>query len=516
MGKRILRAIFIGAIVSLGMMAAQAPTASAATSLLSETFTGNSTAPGVWTYGGNGSSTACLTAGNNTTPAGSVPACDPSNPPDSTGDGVLRLTNNTRSQAGFVILNTPLNSSQGFSVKFDMYQYGGSGADGIGFALIDGSYSPTTHGGAGGSLGYGKNTLLEASGTRDTRGIEGGYMGVGFDVFGNFPVTHCSGANPSGPTCAGFLPNSVSVRGAHTADYDLVTSKVAAGNIGIQANDRAAARRTVTINVSPTQHMTVFVDYHDGNGAIVELSNVDITAVGDSSSPYPSTFKIGFTGSTGGQTNYHEIRNLSIETLGPDLTISVTPRVPTITSGAQAIFDAIVTNEPVAVSTLGDITSTFTLPSGFTQTSAGGDGWNCTLSGQTVTCTRPGSGANALQAGESAPTIVITANTDGTIPVGDYTINASVSTLADTNSLNDADTATISVITPIDPPTPTPEPTPPIVEEEDPEPIAPVTPRTPDTGAQPITLGVGVAALIATVALAGIILTARHLSHSKK
>ena len=432
-------------------------TSFAATDLLNESFTGSSTVPGQWTYGGNG---ICLTAGDSTTPAGSVPACG-ATALDAAGSGVLRLTANAGGQAGFVILNTPLNAQQGFRVAFDMYQYSMSArpADGIGFMLIDGSYSPTTHGGSGGSLGYGRNVYRQDTNTTGYSGILGGYAGVGFDVYGNFSATSCAGASV-GPGCTGYRANGIGIRGSAANQYRLVESVSASGPMHVATNNRADAVRSVVVSVSPTQLMTVSVDYHDGNGPIVELNGVDLTLI-NGAGAYPSTLKMGFSGSTGGYTDYHEIRNLAIQTLDPDLSIALSSDQVALAEGSTGTITAVVSNASSAASTSGVITSTVTLPDGLVLQSASGAGWSCTITGQTVSCTRPGSGADALQAGASASPITIVAKTlAGSLGVKNVT--GSVSTVFDVNVANDQTSLDMAVIKPNE--------------------VSPSTPSAPNTG----------------------------------
>ena len=81
--------------------------------------------------------------------------------------------------AGSVLYNRPIPASAGVSMVFRQFQYGGTGADGIGFFLVDGSTNLTATGANGGSLGY-----AQKDGTQP--GIVGGYIGVGFDAYGNF------------------------------------------------------------------------------------------------------------------------------------------------------------------------------------------------------------------------------------------------------------------------------------------------------------------------------------------
>src|SRR5574337_138139 len=152
---------------------------------------------------------ACLTAGNNT---GSIPACSglsyysgktlvggvTGRLPDPVGQGALRLTNgdtttggNGNNQTGAVVSNFTFPSNQGVQVTFSTVTYGGngytntplgqqSGADGITFYLADGPTPPTVASFAG-RPGY---SCANDKSTPD--GVQGGYLGVGIDEYGNF------------------------------------------------------------------------------------------------------------------------------------------------------------------------------------------------------------------------------------------------------------------------------------------------------------------------------------------
>src|SRR5450830_1474774 len=135
---------------------------------------------------------ACLTAGNGT---GSIPACYgnsyySSNTlvggqsgllPDPVGSGALRFTNNYYFQTGAILSNFTFPSGSGLSVTFSTVTYGGTGADGIGFFLMDGALNPSAVGGSGGSLGY---SCSNTNGKMD--GLVGAYIGLGIDEYGNF------------------------------------------------------------------------------------------------------------------------------------------------------------------------------------------------------------------------------------------------------------------------------------------------------------------------------------------
>ena len=190
--------------------------------IISDTLTGTSSS-----YDWQSLAGACLTAGNN---SGTIPACvglpyysgktlvggaagNLGTTGDPVGQGALRLTNgatdtgtNGNNQTGAVYSKFSFPSSQGLEVTFKTVTYGGngfvnhlnqkSGADGIAFFLTDAdkvtSVGPTTKTGAfGGSLGY---SCANAKNNND--GLEGAYIGLGIDEFGNF-------SNPGDNTASG-------------------------------------------------------------------------------------------------------------------------------------------------------------------------------------------------------------------------------------------------------------------------------------------------------------------------
>ena len=107
---------------------------------------------------------ACLTAGNNT---GSIPSCtarDRIKVADPVGEGALRLTDNRKWDAGWLVSKFALPSNEGLevtwtSVAYDGDDFSGHGADGLSFFLIDASSvtridATLPLGAGGGSLGY--------------------------------------------------------------------------------------------------------------------------------------------------------------------------------------------------------------------------------------------------------------------------------------------------------------------------------------------------------------------------
>ncbi len=147
------------------------------------------------------------------------------------------------------------------------------------------------------------------------------------------------------------------------------------------------------------------------------------------------------TVATAGDTNSVNNSSTDSVTLGPDLSISKT-HTGNFGSGLNGIFSIAVTNVGGA-STSGTITVTDTLDSNFTFKSANAPGWNCSASGQTVTCTNAG----PLAPGVSAATIPLVVAVNAAAPAS-LTNTATVSTTGDTNSSNNSSTDTVNVIPP--------------------------------------------------------------------
>lgn len=360
--------------------AAVLPGASYAQLVISDTLTGVASS-----YDWRALNGACLTAGNNT---GKIPACTDLNYygtttqvggttgrlPDNPGSGALRLTNgdyqagtNGNNQTGAVVSNFTFPTNQGLQVTFTTVTYGGnaytnangakSGADGISFFLADGSQPPTV-GALGGSLGY---SCSNGNPTYD--GVQGGYIGLGIDEFGNFSNSSDNtntGANPNGG--AGAIPGRISLRGAGNTNWAYLngtypsyypsaltasqrqaavqntcrtgkvwdyssarnpkqTSTKAGNNYGYITGDTLSG---VTIynqeaTNSPTRGAATPITYalsitNDGllslsysvNGGTTQpvITNQSITA---SNGPLPSSFRFGFSAGTGGGSNVHEI-----------------------------------------------------------------------------------------------------------------------------------------------------------------------------------------------------------------
>ncbi|WP_293013010.1 PKD domain-containing protein [Mongoliibacter sp.] len=241
-------------------------------------------------------------------------------------EGVLRLTDAAEDQSGYIYVDIPFPSAFGIKASFDYYMYGGSGADGITVFLFDANIDNFSPGGFGGSLGY--------SPRNNEPGLTGGYLGLGFDAFGNFGNTTEGRIGGFGGNSNNLFPDAIVLRGPAQGGYAFVT--------GIQTNDPGpfslppnqnfpvSSGEGINVRVTdPNQvgYRKVFVDMEPNPGGEGYLVSVDMIVTTEQGNPRdvsifsrvlfefpaPENLKIGFAASTGGLTNIHEIANLQVE-----------------------------------------------------------------------------------------------------------------------------------------------------------------------------------------------------------
>jgi hypothetical protein len=308
------------------------------------------------------SQSVCLTAKtiiNVITATDPVPGCAPglTGLPiggDTPGRGALRLTSNRvayqalgpnnqprplseQGERGSFIIDRSFARNQGLVIEFDFFIYNGRGngtppgADGISFFILDGAEANPRPGAFGGSLGYAQATNA-GGGTDD--GVTQGFIGVGFDVFGNF-----SAATEGRQGGSGFSPDSIVLRGSGngTNGYNFINRVQSNTIIGTGLDDATTigngqeklrsqgiqgrhARITISKdgfltvelstvtgdNVPNRPYQTVFNNLNLNQGSPLNQAG-QIAAI-------PATFKFGFAASTGFSTAIHEIQNFIITT----------------------------------------------------------------------------------------------------------------------------------------------------------------------------------------------------------
>ena len=273
---------------------------------INEAFTGPTTPS--FTLGAGGTSAAAQLTGTATVP------------------GYLRLTNNTTNQAGYATLNSSFASPAGFSISFEFFSFNAAvgstsstttGADGISVFLLDANGTDPripgqfTIGAFGGSLGYAQKTAVSGAVTTDVPGVSKGYLGIGLDEFGNY-------SNPTEGRIlgTGFVPEAVALRGPGTGitGYEYLTgTKTLPFPLSFPASLTEASATSADYRKA-----YIFVIPVAGGGYNVTVriqrgpSTVVTTTFNYPIANPPANLRVGFAASTGGGTNFHEIRNLAI------------------------------------------------------------------------------------------------------------------------------------------------------------------------------------------------------------
>jgi len=422
-------------LVFLGLLCPPAPATgqSGFTFPLSESFTGSSV-DSSWKLGGS----AVLTSGSQ----------DPAN------NGWLRLTANTTYQGGYAYYNTPIPTGRGLVVTFDYGAWGGSGADGLTFFLFDGATTTFTLGASGGSLGYAQKTGVN--------GLSNGYLGLGLDEFGNY-------SNPNegrigGP---GHRREAVAIRGPGNllAGYqylagtgtlipalprlDCPTNFTGVTGIGITGScgGSGAPRPADTIYYRQVQ-ITVTPVGAAYQVAVAMKFNKDAASWTPLFGPFtmptsaPGTLKMGFAASTGGSTNYHEIRNLVVTQQVSDLTGAKAVQNATTGGGSVAPGDellyTVVLNNNTSTA-INSVTFSDTLPANTAYVANS----LSAPTGASLNGTGPISITNITVPGNGQATLTFKVRVDNPIPVGVTQIsNQGAFTYGGVAALTDGDAQT--------------------------------------------------------------------------
>ena len=407
--------------------------------LYQQPFTGTDTLLGDWiSKSTGGKSRPCLSAADKPT-TGGIPECvavaSGAGKADAAGDGAFQITTNNNDESGFGLFTRPLETAKGIEVDFDFYQYNAHtykdslpparGGDGITFFLINGAASPAAAGDAGGSLGY--------------RNLPGALIGLGFDEFGNFSDPRWGGTG--GP---GERPNSVVLRGAEATGYQYIAGAKAPAMLAVDAaTARDRAKRHVTIKLSTRNVLSVYVNFFNGKGLQRVIGPINLNKI-KGQPVLPPTIKFGFAAATGSATAFHDITGMTVASLPPDLRIAVS-HAGAFQPGGTGSYRLTVNDDSGAGPTTGPAAVTFHVPDGLTPQSPSGDGWQCSVSGQVVTCTR----SDVLASGAVYPPIsipvAVAASASGTV-----TATAAVSDPNDTGTVgkNATDSVTLGVLSP--------------------------------------------------------------------
>ncbi|OYY22418.1 MAG: hypothetical protein B7Y68_08495, partial [Thiotrichales bacterium 35-46-9] len=266
---------------------------------------------------------------------------------DPVGAGYLRLTSQLADQAGYARSTRKFPSRYGVTVNFEYYTWNSGSptytADGLSFFLFDATASGAFQiGGFGGSLGY-----AQRSSPTQVSGLSKGFLGIGFDEFGNF-VTETEGRQGGNGTDLLLNQSNVGLRGDGDGDalvatnYEYLThtrttdggvdggsfqihgdvngrDNGIAGLTPLLAGYRKAKIEIIPVDLAnnpdtisaPTRYkVNVWITTGDPGGAVEHRVINDYIYI--PSSAVPDSLSYGFAASTGGFQNYHEVRGLDI------------------------------------------------------------------------------------------------------------------------------------------------------------------------------------------------------------
>jgi hypothetical protein len=367
---------------------------------LQESFEGT-TAPG-WTL----SNSAILTA----------PSID------AAGSGWLRLTAALGTEKGLA-----LNGGFGFAgnqpvvVEFNYVSWGGTGADGMTLFLYDSSTaSPMAGALTGGGLGY--------------CGGAGGYLAIGLDEYGNFsnPADKCT-AGSGGP---GPRPESLVIRGPESSTNAWVTTTPVTGGIDNPHATSRPAQKTVLLTltpaVAPAIGYTITAQFQSASGQPFQtlFSNVAF--------PYapPANLSVGFSGSTGGSTNIHELQGLATAT-PDDLQVMTTGPASVLQGSSVTYVVTVLNNGNYTLGTGNAPTIVDTLPASIT-----GATWTCVAAGG-ATCDTSGTGnistTNVTLPANGSVTYTITGTLDPAATCGSIVADTASAQFSSTTHFLDPD-----------------------------------------------------------------------------
>ena len=506
-----LAALVVGSGAVNGLGESQL-TAVSSTVFVNQPFNTNGVGTG-WTLPSNPSfldsaNGACLTASGSPTTTSTIPQCNDASMPN--GSGALRLTNNGSQQLGTVFYSNSVPTSEGLVAKFDTYQYnnnaGDGPADGIGFVLAAANPSdptpPATGGSPGGALGYGIYPAGTAGNNSEVDGIPNGYLGVGLDVYGNYLNPQYAGSGcTSLPGYGGSVtyPQTVTVKGpgdssngycaietsgelptGQSLDQQYSMSRPSTGvPVEVVINPTTSTTTYTTssgLSVSPGNYGVEFTPYgattpvrlsgplprYEASNSSSEYCSTTDSSVclpkswvnTETGLPYQLTF--GWTASTGGGNEYHEINNVVVNSVTPapvlGLGITNTATNGDVQAGDSTNFvfspsvslgsDAQESSAPTLQATFpADVTPDYNTIST--------TDWNCSGSqGQTLDCVYTGtvSAEHPITSSESLPTITVPVTVSGQANTGSsLTVDG---TLSSNDALPVSASSTVTVVAP--------------------------------------------------------------------
>lgn len=303
-----------------------------------------------------------------------------------------------------------------FPVTVNRFAMGGGGGGGSNNVFVT---AQDSSGGAGGGIIFIRASSMSGSATLTANGMTA-YTGTS---------TNAGGGGGAGGTIVAVTANggetglTLQANGGAGGGNQGLTPPGASflGNrIGPGAGGGGGAIYTSSVSGSPTISLS---------GGASGLT-MDTTAT-----PVPYGATAGAAGVSATNLTPAQLTGLQSAALcAPDMTLGKS-HVGNFTRGSAASYTIPVSNVSPFGSTSGVVTINDTLPFGISPTGATGPGWSCSVSGQTVSCTR----SDVLTAGASYPSITLSALISQSAPAT-LTNTATVSGGGEANLLNDTAT----------------------------------------------------------------------------
>lgn len=214
----------------------------------------------------------------------------------------LRMTQAVNNQATAATLQRLIPGENNYVVlEFDYYAYGGSSADGVAIVLSDAAVTPSP-GSFGGALGYAQRDNGNA-------GFAGGWLGIGLDEYGNFPVA----AEGRQGGVGSRVVDNVSLRGSGSGTsgyrYIVHTSSLSPG---VDATGSSSPHRyRIELNSLVAGQAILRIQRNTGSGWVELVAPRNLLAEAGQAA-VPENFFLSITGSTGSLNNVHEFDNLSL------------------------------------------------------------------------------------------------------------------------------------------------------------------------------------------------------------
>src|SRR5205085_11265499 len=221
------------------------------------------------------------------------------------------------------------------------------------------------------------------------------------------------------------FPNSMfevlSISTTYTAPTGATNNKIYADACGWDNNPSSASYRSC---IGPA-------NYSGGKAGGTIATTYTVRVIGSGGTATMNSLVYDFSGSSYHYGNDYGSQSITVTAqTPPDMTLTKS-HAGNFTQGQSGSYTITATNSG-QLPTSGTVTVTDTLPTGLTPTAAAGTGWTCSISGQTVTCTR----SNVLAAGSSYPAITLSVSVAPNSPLS-MTNTASVSGGGETNTGND-------------------------------------------------------------------------------